>query len=213
MTGDLPAGRRLPSVRKLARLYGVSTPTVGSAIHALATLGFVRVARGVGTFVAFPKPQMTLLTYVWRTASTDELARVRAAIDTQVAPLVAAEVRDRPQTRLPRTLGDINFFVHERSVSRFGDPRTFLRADLAFHRAVVASVRGLEIGPALYERIGQRLLNASMPVADIQAGNRALDEAHLRLASVILDGDVRATARCARRVAIDELDSLHGALG
>lgn len=213
MTGDLTAGRRLPSVRKLASLYGVSTPTVGSAIHALAALGFVRVSRGVGTFVAFPKPQMTLLTYVWRTASTNELAWVRAAIDMQVAPLVAAEVRNRPPNRLPRTLGDINFFAHERSVCRYGDPRTFLRADLAFHRVVVASLRGLEIGPAVYERVGQRLMDALMPVADVQAGNAQLDEAHLRLASVILAGDVRATARCARRVALEEVESLDSTLG
>lgn len=213
MTGDLPPGRRLPSVRKLASLYRVSTPTVGSAIHALASLGFVRVSRGVGTFVAFPKDQMTLLTYIWRTASTHELALVRAAIDTQVAPLVAAEVRDKPLNRQPRTLSDINFLVHERSVRRYGDPRTFLEADVAFHRAVVASMRGLEIGPALYERVCQRLIAEFMPIADVEAGNRELDEAHLRLASAILAGDVTATARCARRVALDELHSLHFTLG
>jgi DNA-binding FadR family transcriptional regulator len=156
---------------------------------------------------------MALLTYVWRTASTSELGGVRAAIDMQVAPLVAAEVRNRPPNRLPRTLGDINFFAHERSMCRLSDPRTFLRADLAFHRAVVASVRGLEIGPALYERVGERLMDALMPVADVQAGNPQLDEAHLRLARMILAGDVRATARCARRVALDEVESLDTTLG
>ena len=212
MSGDLPPGQRLPSIRKLASLYGVSAPTVGSAIHALASLGFVRVSHGVGTFVAFPKNQMTLLNYIWRTASTHELALVRSAIDTQVAPLVAAEVRDKPLNRLPRTLSDINFFVHERSVRRYGDPRTFLDADFAFHRAVVASLRGLEVGPAVYERVGQRLMAPLMAVADIEAANRDLDEAHLRLASAILAGDVSATARCARRVALDELRSLDSTL-
>jgi DNA-binding FadR family transcriptional regulator len=156
---------------------------------------------------------MTLLNYVWRAASPLELAITRAAIDERAAPLVAAAVRDEPQSRVPRTLEDINFLVHERSMNRTGDPETFLRADLAFHRAIVASLRSIEIGPALYGRVCDRLRPELMPVADVQAGDGPLDAAHLRLAAAVLGGDVRGAARCARHVAHRELRSLEKALG
>lgn len=213
VSGDLRPGRRLPPIRKLARLYEVSPPTMESAIHALATLGFVRTKRGVGTFVAEPRDQTTLLNYVWRQASIDELAIIRATIDERAAPLLAARLRHPRTVRLPQTLGDINFLVHERSVNRYGDPEQFIRADFAFHGAVVATLRGFEIGGALYERIGNRLEAPMMAVADLQSADSRLDTAHLQLSAAVLDGEVLAAARLARAVARDELRSLEGALG
>lgn len=213
VTGDLAVGRRLPSVRKLAHLYGVSVPTIESAIHALATLGFVRISRGVGTFVAAPRDQTALLSYVWRSASASELAIVRAAIDERAAPIVAGQVRSAAAVRMPRTLHDINFMVHERSMHRSGDPETFIRADLAFHRAVLASARGVEIGATLYERIGWRLMPELMGVADLQAADSTLDDIHLRLSSAVLDGDIRSAARLARCVANAERRSMRATLG
>lgn len=213
VTGDIAAGQRMPPIRKLAALYSVSIPTVESAIHALVTLGLVRTRPGVGTFVAFPREQMTMLTYVWRTASAWELALVRAATDAWAAPLAAAEVSRRPRNRLPRRLAEINFLVQERSANRVGYPSTFLASDLDFHHAIAASLRGMEIGPTLYRQVGNRLMAPMMAVADVQAGDEELDAAHLKLASAILGGDLRAASRIARHVAITELESLQATLG
>jgi DNA-binding FadR family transcriptional regulator len=213
VSGDLPPGRRLPSVKRLAAMYGVSAPTVGSAVHALVSLGFVRVSRGVGTYVVSPKDHLSLLSYVWRAATTHELARVRAITDMHAAALLAADVRSKPRRRLPRTLHDINFWVHERTVARLSDPWTFIEADLAFHESVVGSIRGVEIGPALYAQVARRLREALLSVADVQAADEALDDGHLRLAAAILDGDIGAASRGARWVALRELASLEQTLG
>jgi GntR family transcriptional repressor for pyruvate dehydrogenase complex len=213
VSGDLPAGRRLPSVRKLAHLFKVSVPTIESAIHALATLGFVRISRGVGIYVASPRDQTALLNYVWRAASIAELGVVRAAIDERAAPLVARQVATHPELRLPRTLADINFFAHERSLSRIGGPQSFLDADLMFHNVVLASLRGFEIGPAIYERVCDRLGPALLAVADVQSADAELDHAHLALTSAILDGDAAAATRLARTMAGRELRSLEVTLG
>lgn len=213
VSGDIAVGRRLPSVRKLAYLYGVSVPTIERALHGLATLGFVRVSRGVGTFVTAPNDKSSLLTYVWRIASSSELAIVRAAIDERAPPIVAGQVRSAASIRMPRTLDDINFTVHDRSMHRIGGPEAFIRADLAFHRAVLRSTRGVEIGTTLYERIGARLMPDLMGVADLQAADATLDDMHMRLSSAVLNGDVRAAARLARCVAIAERRSLRATLG
>ena len=213
VTGDLPPGGRLPSVKRLSALYGVSAPTVGSAIHALASLGFVRVSRGVGTFVASPQDHMSLLSYVWRAATVQELAVLRATTDARAAPIVAAAVRAKPRSPYPRTMSDVNFLVHERSVARLSDPLSFVRADLDFHRAIVGALRGMEIGPTLYRQVGDRLMHAMLAAADVQAADDALDDAHFRLARAVLGGDVAGAARCARWVAQREGASLGVDLG
>jgi DNA-binding FadR family transcriptional regulator len=213
VSGDLAPNRKLPSMRKLAALFGVSIPTIEGAIRVLVAIGLVRVSHGVGTFVTQPKAEAVLLNYAWREASAHELLLLRTTIDERATPLVAAMVARGPRNRLPKTLGDISFFAHERSVRRIGDPRSFLRADATFHRTVLSSVRGAEIGTTLYERIAIRGFEFLMPIADVQAADAELDALHLAAAKAILDGEVPRATRLARSIARRELSSLRQGLG
>lgn len=212
VTGDLAAGRRLPSIRRLAKLYGVSTPTIESAVHALVAIGLVRVSRGVGIYVTRPREHTVLLNYVWRNAETRELAIVRAAIDERAPALAAREVHANPRPRQPRRLADINFFVVERSMQR-GDPESFVKADLAFHRSILDALRGIEIGGALYARVGERLRSRLISVADVMMADDRLHEAHIALSAAILDGHVGRSARLGRQIAAREQAALERTLG
>jgi GntR family transcriptional regulator len=49
--GEWPPGSRLPSEHELAAEYGVSRPTVRSAVRRLTASGLLRVRHGAGTFV------------------------------------------------------------------------------------------------------------------------------------------------------------------
>src|SRR5215469_6989433 len=49
--GELRSGDRLPPERDLARLLGVSRPTLRAAIRSLAAVGVLRSRQGAGTFV------------------------------------------------------------------------------------------------------------------------------------------------------------------
>jgi GntR family transcriptional regulator len=49
--GDWEPGHRLPSEQELAQQYGVSRPTVRSAVARLVDSGILRVRHGAGTFV------------------------------------------------------------------------------------------------------------------------------------------------------------------
>src|SRR5215212_8165933 len=49
--GDLRPGDRLPPERDLAKLLGVSRPTLRSGIHSLAAVGILQSRQGAGTFV------------------------------------------------------------------------------------------------------------------------------------------------------------------
>jgi DNA-binding FadR family transcriptional regulator len=213
VSGDLPVGRRLPSMRKLAALYGVSLPTMHATINALAALGLVRISHGVGVFVARPRSHAALLNHAWQQASPTELGLMRAAIDRDAPIIVAKIVQRGPDARLPGRLSELNFLAHERSSHRHDWPEDFLRADLEFHRAIASSIRGSEIVASLYARLGSRLIEHLMPVADLQAGDAELHEAHVAMSTAILDGRPISAGRLAHAIARRELRSLGRTLG
>jgi len=51
LSGDLPAGRPVPSKRTLREEYGVAGSTVDKAMAILKAEGLIRPAKGLGLFV------------------------------------------------------------------------------------------------------------------------------------------------------------------
>jgi DNA-binding GntR family transcriptional regulator len=51
ISGDVPAGSKLPSEHQLSKRYGVSRVTVRAALHGLREAGLVSIRQGVGTTV------------------------------------------------------------------------------------------------------------------------------------------------------------------
>ena len=49
--GELRPGDRLPPERDLAKMFGVSRPTLRAAIRSLAAVGALQSRQGAGTFV------------------------------------------------------------------------------------------------------------------------------------------------------------------
>src|SRR6202140_5839075 len=49
--GELRPGDRLPPERDLAKLFGVSRPTLRAGLRSLAAVGVLRARQGAGTFV------------------------------------------------------------------------------------------------------------------------------------------------------------------
>jgi DNA-binding FadR family transcriptional regulator len=118
VSGDLGAGRPLPSMRHLAEMYGVSVSTMQGALHALAALGFVQISHGVGTSVSRPRSIATTLVFACLEASPFELAAIRATIDERMPVVAARLVKDTRGGRLPRGLQDLTFLAGDRSHSR-----------------------------------------------------------------------------------------------
>src|SRR5437588_10094062 len=58
--GELRAGDRLPPERDLAKLLGVSRPTLRAGIRSLSAVGILQSRQGAGTFVVQPEgpPQL-----------------------------------------------------------------------------------------------------------------------------------------------------------
>lgn len=196
-------------MRDLAEMYGVSVSTMQGALHALAALGFVRISHGVGVHVSRPRSLATTLVFACIEATPFELAAIRGTIDERMPVLATRVVKDSNGGRLPRSLQDLAFFAAERSSHRYDVPaETFVRTDLRFHGAILASVRGTEISRALYEQIGRRLMPQLTAAAADMARDRGLDRAHLALATSITDGAMPAAARLASAIARREAESV-----
>lgn len=60
-SGDWPAGHRVPSENRLVEEFGFSRMTVNRALRELAVEGVLRRLQGVGTFVARPSRQTSLV--------------------------------------------------------------------------------------------------------------------------------------------------------
>src|SRR5687768_4023490 len=58
--GEINAGDKLPPERDLAKLLGVSRPTLRAGIRSLTTVGILQSRQGAGTFVAKAEESPTL---------------------------------------------------------------------------------------------------------------------------------------------------------
>src|SRR4051812_44940136 len=91
LSGEVPAGERLPNERDLAERFAVGRPTVREALRSLEALGIVeiRAGRAGGAFAARPSEATlgsALSTLVsLRGASAQELAEFRLGFEAETA--------------------------------------------------------------------------------------------------------------------------------
>ncbi len=135
--GHYAAGDRLPSERDLAKMLGISRPTLREAITTLATLGILEIRTGIGTFV--------------RSATIDENLAYRAAdlLSGEESPLYALEARillepgiaalaaERSEKRDRQKMAYILQEIKELADQN----KPFSTVGLNFHMAIVRSIR------------------------------------------------------------------------
>ncbi|KWT82755.1 MULTISPECIES: FadR/GntR family transcriptional regulator [unclassified Variovorax] len=126
--GEFAAGARLPAERDLAKLLGVSRPSVREALIALEVEGWVEVRTGSGVYVLdrtqhAPVPQ----------ASTEwgplELIRARRVVEGETAAIAAATSKRKDIEAMTRAIEHMRDLA-ERNVMP-------LEGDRAFHLAIV----------------------------------------------------------------------------
>src|SRR2546427_11702680 len=135
--GDLRSGDRLPAERELAKLLGVSRPTLRAGIGSLAALGVLQSRQGAGTFVvntdgppeldSGPLRMMAAL----HGFTTAEMFEARRALEMAIAGLAAE-----------RATGDYMATMAEEVAGMFAsldEPEQFLIHDMHFHQTVAAA--------------------------------------------------------------------------
>jgi GntR family transcriptional repressor for pyruvate dehydrogenase complex len=154
--GELHAGDRLPPERDLAKMLGVSRPTLRAGIHSLAAVGILQSRQGAGTFVVKADGPPSLdgsplrLMASLHGFTSAEMFEARRALEMAIASLAAeSATSDQMATMAEEITG---------MYASLDDPEQFLIHDMHFHQTIAAA-SGNRILTALMNMIATILLD------------------------------------------------------
>ncbi|PYS84122.1 MAG: FadR family transcriptional regulator [Acidobacteria bacterium] len=155
--GELHPGDRLPPERDLAKLLGVSRPTLRAGIRSLSAVGILQSRQGAGTFVVQSEgpPQLDSsplrLMASLHGFTSAEMFEARQSLEMAIAGLAAE-----------RATGDQMASMAEEVTGMFAsldEPEQFLVHDMRFHQTVAAA-SGNRILTALMNMVATILFDA-----------------------------------------------------
>ena len=193
--GELHPGDRLPPERDLAKLLGVSRPTLRAGIRSLSAVGILQSRQGAGTFVVQSEgpPQLDSsplrLMASLHGFTSAEMFEARLALEMAVAGLAAERAAGEQLATMAEEVAGM--------FASLGDPEQFLAHDVRFHQGV-ATASGNRILTALMNMVSKILFDIR-----IKTVNRATDlkesaEMHRYIYNAIRKHDPEA-ARAAMR--------------
>ncbi len=136
-SGELMPGDRLPPERDLAKVLGVSRPTLRAGIRSLSTVGILQSRQGAGTFVVERKESPTLdgsplrLLSALHGFTSDEMFETRLALEKSIAGLAAERATSEHMTRLAEEIAGM--------YASLNDPEQYLVHDMRFHQTIAAA--------------------------------------------------------------------------
>src|SRR5215469_7426272 len=154
--GELRSGDRLPPERDLAKLLGVSRPTLRMALRSLSAVGVLRSRQGAGTFVVQDDEPPSLdsgplrLMASLRGFSSAEMFEARRALEMVVAGLAAERATGEEMASMAEELAGM--------YASLAEPEQYLVHDMRFHQ-VVAGASGNRILAALMNMVATVLLD------------------------------------------------------
>jgi GntR family transcriptional regulator, transcriptional repressor for pyruvate dehydrogenase complex len=135
--GELSSGDRLPPERDLAKLLGVSRPTLRAGIRSLTTVGILQSRQGAGTFVAERDASPTLDSSPLRMMAalhgftSDEMFEARLALEMSIAGLAAERATSEQITLMSEEIAGM--------FATLDEPEKYLVHDMQFHQTIAAA--------------------------------------------------------------------------
>ncbi len=136
-SGELSPGDRLPPERDLAKLLGVSRPTLRAGIRSLSTVGILQSKQGAGTFVVEKDDSPTLDSSSLRMLSalhgftSDEMFEARLALEMSIAGLAAERASSEQMTLMAEEITGMYASLNE--------PEQYLLHDMQFHQTIASA--------------------------------------------------------------------------
>lgn len=155
-SGEITSGDRLLPERDLAKLLGVSRPTLRAGIRSLSTVGILQSRQGAGTFVAEAEASPTLDGSALRLLSalhgftSDEMFEARLALEMSIAALAAERATSEQMTLMAEEIAAM--------YAALDDPEQYLVHDMQFHQ-VVAAASGNRILTSLMNMVSKILFD------------------------------------------------------
>jgi GntR family transcriptional regulator, transcriptional repressor for pyruvate dehydrogenase complex len=185
--GEIAAGQTLPSERKLAEQFDVSSVVIREALKTLSVSGLVEIRHGAGSFVTTPdqwrvaEPIATLI----RSGQADLLhvVEARAIIEVEIAGLAATRHNAAQLKMLDEAL--------QHMVASQQGPVTHSAADMGFHRALAASAENPVLALVLQPLLAPILTLMLRGARIAEATSRAVEE-HRRIRDAVAARDPEA---------------------
>jgi GntR family transcriptional repressor for pyruvate dehydrogenase complex len=193
--GELRAGDRLPPERDLAKLLGVSRPTLRAGIRSLAAVGVLESRQGAGTFVVKsdgpPELDSSSLTMMasLRGFTNTEMFEARRALEMAIASLAAGRATGEQLASLAEEMAGMYASLDE--------PEQYLLHDMRFHQMVAAS-SGNRILTALMNMVATTLFDVRRQTVNQAHDLKESAEMHRRIYRAIRDRDSEAAAAAMR---------------
>lgn len=136
-SGELRSGDRLPPERDLAKLFGVSRPSLRAGIRSLAAVGILQARQGAGTFVVKSDGSPSLDSNPLRLMASlhgftsGEMFEARRSLEMSIAALAAERATSDHLASMSEEITGM--------YASLDDPEQFLVHDMRFHQAVAAA--------------------------------------------------------------------------
>jgi GntR family transcriptional repressor for pyruvate dehydrogenase complex len=177
--GDLKSGDQLPPERELATRYGVSRPSVRSALKTLSGMGVVQIRRGAGTFIVGGPPILHSEPLSYLAAlhgfTPRQMFESRLVLEVETAALAA-------QRATPDQVVELS----DQTTAMFAsldDPDAFLLHDIRFHRAVGAASDNpvlaalVEMVASIFQQVRQQSIRGARDLKLAAEEHRAIYQA------------------------------------
>jgi len=189
--GDLRPGDRLPPERDLAKLLGVSRPTVRDGIGSLIAVGVLRSRRGTGTFVVNTEGSPTLdsnplrLLASLRGFTVAETFEARKSLEMAIAGLAAERATGEQLAQLSEEIAEM--------FASLDNPAQYLVHDMRFHQ-MIAAASGNRILTSLMNMLASLLLDVRSKTVSRARDLKESAEMHRNIYSAIRRRDVVAAS-------------------
>ena len=193
--GELKHGDRLPPERDLAKILGVSRPTLRAGIRSLAAVGVLKSRQGAGTFVVEADESPTLDGSALRMMAAlhgfapKEMFEARLALEMSISALAAERSTSEQIAEMSEEIAEM--------FASLDEPEVFLIHDMRFHQTVAAA-SGNRILTALMNMVAQILFEARSKTVRRATDLKESAEMHRQIYRAIRARDPEA-ARMAMR--------------
>jgi GntR family transcriptional repressor for pyruvate dehydrogenase complex len=193
--GELKPGDRLPPERDLARMLGVSRPTLRAGISSLAAVGVLKSRPGAGTFVVESEGPPSLDSGPLRMMASlhgftsAEMFEARRSLEMAIAGLAAERATGEQMAAMAEEIAEMYASLDE--------PEQFLVHDMRFHQ-MVAAASGNRILTSLMNMVATILFDVRRKTVKRAKDLKESAEMHRHVYRAIRDRDP-AAARDAMR--------------
>jgi GntR family transcriptional regulator, transcriptional repressor for pyruvate dehydrogenase complex len=193
--GDLRPGDRLPPERDLARLLGVSRPTLRDGIGSLVAVGVLQARRGAGTFVVESNGSPTLDSYPLRLMSSlrgftiAETFEARKSLEMAIAGLAAGRATGEQLAQMSEEVAEM--------FASLDDPAQYLIHDMRFHQTIAAA-SGNRILTSLMNMLATLLLDVRSKTVNRAKDLKESAEMHRNIYGAIRRRDIAAATAAMR---------------